>query len=151
MAAGRPTKYEAKYHVPWAEGLMRRGATIEELAKSFDVSVATIYNWRDAHPEFLEALNVGREQTDMDVEKSLFQRAMGYTVTEEKKIIKVVDGQPVVERIEQTDRQVAPDTTACIFWLKNRNPKLWRDRQDVQVKEADDSNIKQWIAALGLK
>ena len=151
MAGGRPTKYDARYHVPWAEGMMRRGATVKELAESFDVSVATIYNWRDEHPEFLEALNIGREQTDMEVERSLYERAMGYTQKETRTVTKIVDGQPVPDRVETIERQVAPDTTACIFWLKNRNPKLWRDRQDIQVKESDDSKIKEWIEALGLR
>lgn len=127
-----------------------RGATMEQMAKEMGVAVATLYVWRDAHPEFSEALNEGRQQTDLRVERSLYDRAMGGRSRETKKVIEVVDGQPVVKRIEEVERELAPDTTACIFWLKNRNPAMWRDRQDIAVNEEQDADIKDWIAALGL-
>lgn len=149
-AGGRPTKYDAKYHVPWARGLAMRGATMEQMAEEMGVAVATLYVWRDAHPEFLEALNEGRQQTDLRVERSLYERAMGGKSKETKKVIEVVDGQPVVKRIEKVERELAPDTTACIFWLKNRNPAMWRDSQYIAANEEQDANIKDWIAALGL-
>lgn len=147
---GRPTKYNEKYHVPWARGLAMRGATMEQIAEEFEIAMSTLYEWRDKHPEFREALNSSREKADMGVERSLYERAMGGRSKETKKVIRVVDGQPVVERIEEVERELAPDTTACIFWLKNRNPKLWRDRQDIQVNESDDAAIKEFIGALGL-
>lgn len=149
-AGGRPTKYDAKYHVPWARGLAMRGATMQQIAEEMDVALSTIYKWRDEHAEFSDALNEGRQQTDLRVERSLYERAMGGKSKETKKVIEVVDGQQVVKRIEEVERELAPDTTACIFWLKNRNPAMWRDRQDIAVNEEQDANIKDWIAALGL-
>lgn len=35
--------------------------------------------------------------------------------------------------VERKVKEVEPDTTAQIFWLKNRKPDKWRDKQDVQI------------------
>jgi len=127
-----------------------RGATVEEIADEMGVALSTIYKWRETHPEFSEALNESRALADMDVERTLYQRAMGGKSRETKKVIEIVDGQPQVKRVEETERELAPDVTACIFWLKNRQPQLWRDRQDVAINEKQDADIKEWIDALGL-
>ena len=148
---GRPTKYDPKYHIPWARGLLRRGATIKELAEEFGVAVSTIYEWSYQHEEFSEILKEDRELADFAVEDSLYRRAMGTKVTEKRTIVTAgPDGESHPSRIEIVEKEVPPDTTAAIFWLKNRNPKLWRDRQDIQVNETDDANIKEFIGALGL-
>lgn len=148
---GRPTKYDKKYHCPWAKGLLRRGATIEELAEEFEVSRSTIYKWADEHQEFSDILNESRELADFAVEETLYNRAMGITVTEKRTVVQAnPSGEQKPARVEIVEKQVPPDTTACIFWLKNRNPKLWRDRQEVAVSEVEDGNIKDWIDALGL-
>jgi transposase-like protein len=147
----RPTKYNAEYHCPWAEGLTRRGATNEEIAEQFGVAPSTIYEWANAHEEFSESLKKGKEITDMQVEKSLLQRALGYSITEKKTVIQATgDGANKPARIEVLEKEIPPDTTACIFWLKNRNPKLWRDKRDMEVVESDDAKIKEWIKNLGL-
>ena len=148
---GRPTKYEPKYHIPWAKGLLRRGATIKELAEEFDVNVSTVYEWSYKHPEFSEVLKEDRQLADFAVEESLYRRAMGTKVTEKRTIVTAgADGESHPSRIEIVEKELPPDSTACIFWLKNRNPKLWRDKQDIQVNEIDDKNIKEFIEALGL-
>lgn len=148
---GRPTKYEEKYHVPWARSLARRGLTIEEIADAMEVAKSTIYEWAKKHEEFSDALTRARSEADAMVEDSLFQRAMGRTVRETKKYVSYdANGTSVPTRVEQVDKEIPPDTTACIFWLKNRNPATWRDRQDIAVNEEQDANIKEWISALGL-
>ena len=100
------------------------GATDAELAHEFDVSVQTLYNWRAKYPQFLEALKIPKAIADERVERSLFERATGYT-RESVKIFCGKDGQvteaPFLEH-------VPPDPTAMIFWLKNRKPAEWRDK-----------------------
>lgn len=147
---GRPTKYDPKYHIPWARGLALRGATAEEIAREFGVAKSTLYKWAKEDEAFSNALNESRDIADMDVERTLYQRATGGKSRETKKVIEIVDGQPQVKRVEETERELAPDVTACIFWLKNRQPQLWRDRQDVAISEEQDASIKEWIDALGL-
>ena len=94
------------------------GARDADLARAFDVSESTIDNWKAAHPEFLAALKAGRELADAEVANSLYRRAIG-------------DG----------DRP--PDVTACIFWLKNRRPDLWRDahRQEHAITTPDKTEL----------
>lgn len=122
---GRPTAYKAEY-VEQARKLCELGATDVELADFFKVSIRTISDWRVRHADFLQALNLGKEVADKRVTTSLYQRAMGYTFDAEKIFMPAGSKQPV--RVAYREH-VPPDTTACIFWLKNRQPEDWRDRQ----------------------
>lgn len=118
----RPSKYKPEF-VKQAEKLCALGATDIELADFFEVNVATLYRWKNEHPEFCEALKVSKEIADDRVERSLFARANGYEHDEVD--IRVVGGGIVTTPIRKF---YPPDTTACIFWLKNRRPDLWRDK-----------------------
>lgn len=123
---GRPSSFRDEY-VEQVEKLCRLGATDAELADFFDVSETTINNWKGKHPEFVEALKRGKAQADAEVADKLFKRATGYE-HESVKIFQYEGGiieAPYVKRYP-------PDTTAAIFWLKNRRPDLWRDKQDVE-------------------
>lgn len=128
MTQGRPTKYTANMAalVYW---IARAGLTDALIAKELGVSERTLYNWQKAHPEFAEALRAGKEDPDDKVEAALYKRALGYEYTEEK----VTAEHAVITKIERTTKQVVPDVTACIFWLKNRRPDTWKDRHDVGV------------------
>lgn len=121
---GRPTKYKAEY-CEQAEKLCRLGATDRDIADFFGVSEATLNNWKLRYPEFLESLKRGKDEVDALVERSLFQRATGYSHPSEK----VFQFQGQVIRAK-TVEHYPPDTTAMIFWLKNRQPEKWRDRPE---------------------
>lgn len=108
--------------------LCRLGATEPELADFFGVSVTTLHNWREHHPEFLEALNEGRQEADANVAQRLYERAMGYSHPAVK-IHVGKDGD--VTEVPYTEHY-PPDTVAAIFWLKNRQRMKWRDRQEVE-------------------
>lgn len=125
MPAGRPSKFKAEY-VEQAMKLAHLGATDREAADFFEVDEATIHRWKHTHPEFCESLRVGKEAADARVEQSLYRRALGYShdATKFNVVEGVVVATPYVE-------QYAPDTTAAIFWLKNRKPADWRDKQDI--------------------
>lgn len=130
MAAksGRPSSYRAEF-AKQAEKLCKLGATDDDLADFFDVTITTIKNWKSRHPPFLAALKGGKEAADDRVERSLYQKAVGYT-HDAVKIVTVAQGNnmgSVVESVPYREH-VPPDTTACIFWLKNRRPDLWRDK-----------------------
>jgi hypothetical protein len=120
MAGGRPSAYKAEY-AKQAKILCELGATDQHLADSFGVSTVTINAWKAEFPEFLNSLKIGKEPADNMVERSLFQRALGYSHPEDD--IRVIDGQIV---ITPTIKHYPPDTTACIFWLKNRRPEQYR-------------------------
>ena len=120
---GRPSSYKPEF-AKQAEKLCELGATDEDLADFFEVSIRTIANWKTSIPEFLQALKGGKEAADDRVERSLYQKAVGYT----HDAVKIFQHQGAV--IEAPYREhIAPDTTAAIFWLKNRRPDLWREKQ----------------------
>lgn len=119
--AGQPTKYKKEY-CEQATKLCMLGATDVELADFFEVTEKTLNNWKNTHPEFLQSLKDGKEGADAAVTKSLYQRATGYTAPDLD--IRVIDGQLIMTTIE---KHYPPDTTACIFWLKNRRKQDWRD------------------------
>lgn len=138
---GRPTKFKEEF-VEQAFKLCLLGATTKELADFFEVSIDTICEWMHVHPEFSEALNGGRERADAQIAKSLYRKALGYSHPET--VIHNHNGQIIKTEII---KHYPPDTTACIFWLKNRQPKKWRDKievsNEVKLSKADLSEIEQ--------
>lgn len=128
-------------HPEWAWALAAAGLTNQEMAKTMGIATSTFNKWRKDREEFEEAVQMGKGIADAKVEKSLFKRALGYDY-EEKKVITTIDpktGETLPVRIEKVTKHVPPDTTAQIFWLKNRKPEDWRDRRDVAV--ADEGEI----------
>jgi hypothetical protein len=122
---GRPTDYAPEYAAQ-ASKLCALGATDFELADFFGVDTRTIYRWKNVHEEFCQAVISGKEKADERVERSLYNRAVGYTFESEK----VFQYQGQIIRAE-TVEHVPPDVGAAFNWLKNRKPDDWRDKQEV--------------------
>jgi hypothetical protein len=120
---GRPSSYKPEFAAQAAK-LCSLGATDQEMADFFEVNVLTIYRWKHAHDEFCKALKVGKEVADERVERSLYQRAIGYEQDEVKIFMPGGAAEPVYAPFRA---KIAPDVTAAIFWLKNRRRELWRD------------------------
>ncbi|MBA4852054.1 hypothetical protein [Emticicia sp. BO119] len=133
------------------------GATDEDLAKFFEVAESTINNWKKNNPSFLESIKKAKEFADVEVVKSLYKRATGYNYKEVTSIkfdkkggsIEDVDEEILDEdflpdegngftKTKVVTKEVIPDTTAQIFWLKNRQPKYWRDKQEVDHTSAGE-------------
>ena len=121
---GRPSSFRAEY-VEQGRKLAELGATDREIASFFGVAESTVYLWQHQHPEFSEALKVGKDVADDRVEKALYRKAIGYT----HDAVKIMQFQGE-ELLVPYEEHHAPDTTACIFWLKNRRRDLWRDKID---------------------
>jgi len=124
---GRPPKYQPTFAVQ-AEKLCSLGATDVELADFFGVTIRTIIRWSVEHEEFCHAVKKAKGAFDDAVERRLYERAMGYTFDSEK--VMAVKGEVVRVPIRE---HVAPDVTAQIFWLKNRQPGRWREKQQVEL------------------
>lgn len=125
---GRPTEYREAY-VEGARKLARLGATDAEIADFFGVDVRTIYRWKNTHDAFCQALKAGKDEADARVERALYHRAIGYEQEEVKIFMPAGAEEPVYAPYTA---KIAPDTTAAIFWLKNRRPSEWRDRREVE-------------------
>lgn len=122
---GAPTLYRDEY-AEQVYKLCLLGATDAELADFFNVTEQTINNWKKEHIEFFESIKKGKEIADSDIAESLYHRAKGYSHKEDK--IFNNNGEPL---IVPTIKHYPPDTTAAIFWLKNRKPAVWRDKQEI--------------------
>lgn len=126
----RPTEYREAY-AEGARKLARLGATDAEIADFYGVDVRTIYRWKNTHDAFCQALKSGKEEADDRVERALYHRAVGYEQEEVKIFMPAGAEKPVYAPYIA---KIAPDTTAAIFWLKNRRKDEWRDRQEVDHK-----------------
>lgn len=125
---------EVKEKLTLIKGWARDGLTNEQIANNLGINVSTIYDYQNKYPEFAEALKKGKEIIDYEVENALLKRALGYNYEEktyEKTYNKELD-KYTETLIKRVTKQVAPDTTALIFWLKNRKPQQWRDKIDVE-------------------
>jgi hypothetical protein len=118
----RPTKFKPEF-IEQARKLCKLGATDRELADFFGVTEKTLNNWKLESDEFLQSLKSGKDEADDRVERSLFARAIGYEHDDTD--IRVVEGRIVETPII---KHYPPDTTAAIFWLKNRRKDEWRDK-----------------------
>jgi len=128
-AGGRPSKYNPETHLIIVQALAKRGLTIVQLAETLDVSPSTMNKWMVEHSEFSEAIKEARDISDDSVEASLFQRATGYSAKAVKVFLPSGSTEPVYAPYIE---HYAPDPTSMIFWLKNRKPKEWRDKQEVE-------------------
>jgi DNA-binding transcriptional regulator YiaG len=111
-----------------ARVLAELGLTDKQMARTFDVSEMTLNVWKKKHPAFKEALDKGKAIADEKVERSLYERACGYEHPED--YIAVSQGKVITQ---ETTKHYPPDTTACIYWLKNRKPDKWRDKTEQEV------------------
>lgn len=116
------------------EGWARNGLTYVQIAKNMGIGETTLKDWRKKEPAINEALKKGREVVDFEVENALLKRALGYDYKEET----YEDG--ILKKV--VTKHMAPDTTAQIFWLKNRRPKEWRSKIEIndntQVNKLDE-------------
>lgn len=111
------------------QGWARDGLIDKQIAHNMGVSYTTFKGWRGKFPQMAEALAKGKEVVDREVENALYKRALGYWVTETETTT-FSDG---TTKTTEKRRHIVPDTTAQIFWLKNRKPDQWREKNDLTL------------------
>ena len=132
---GRPTKFKPEM-AEQARKLCLLGATEAQMAEFFQVSIQTLYNWRETYPAFLESITQGKILADANVAESLYNRARGYSHAATK--IMVVDKEVIHE--EYTER-FPPDTQAASLWLRNRQSALWRDKTEHGLTDREGNDV----------
>lgn len=118
------------------EGWARDGLTEQQIAKNLHIAYSTFREYKKKYPALSATLKRTKEVADREVENSLYKRAIGYKyeeVTSEKSLNPKTGKQELVVTKVVT-KEVVPDTTAQIFWLKNRKPAEWRDKREVGVE-----------------
>lgn len=130
------TKYKQEF-AEQAEKLCKLGFIDTQLAEFFEVCEKTINKWKKRHPAFKQALVNGKTIADADVAASLYQRAIGASCEETH--VSNFQGEITLTKIK---KNYPPETKAAMFLLKNRQPKLWRDTQQVE-SNVNINNIMQ--------
>ena len=128
MKEGRKSTYR-KENVRLAQKLAHLGATDRDLADALGVSIRTISIWQAKHPEFMQALKLGKKEADSRVERSLYQKAVGYNYDAVKVFMPAGAKKPIYAPYVE---HVPPSDVAMIFWLKNRDPANWRDAWQIE-------------------
>lgn len=145
MAFSKVKKWLTEEGLLQISGWARQGLTDKEIADKIQISRSTLSEWKKKYQIISDTLKENKESADFKVENSLFKRAIGY---EYKEITKKAKWNPKKNKyemvtIKEITKQVAPDTTAQIFWLKNRQPKNWREK--VVVDNSDTTKINEGI------
>ena len=130
MASGKYQEWLTKEGLLKIEGWARDGLTDEQIAHNMGVAYSTLKVWKEKYSAISAALKRGKEVVDREVENALLKRALGYTYNE---VTQEADefGELAVSKV--VTKQVSPDVTAQIFWLKNRKPAEWRDRKETEL------------------
>lgn len=137
-------------------GWARDGLTDEQIAAKCNIVPSTLYEWKKKHPEISEALKKGKEIVDTEVENALLNNAKGYYYVEQavanRKEVTYKDGKRVKEISEpvlvEVKKWKAAETTAQIFWLKNRDPSKWRDASKIEMSGSFELGIEDKRAAM---
>ena len=138
------SKYDPKTTPQLVKWMARSGLTEQEIADELGINRSTLTRWKQRYPDHTEALNQSRNFVDSLVEDALLKRALGYEYEETKMII-TGEGNAQRRRVERTTKTMAPDVTAQIFWLKNRQPDKWRDKP---IADATDAPLKDLVEVL---
>ena len=120
------------------EGWAKNGLTDEQIAENIGINRTTLYDWKKKEANIADALKKGKEVIDFEVENALLKRALGYEYEEE-----TYENGILTKKVK---KQVAPDTTAQIFWLKNRKKEQWREKIEVVKTDEDLQNINKNIS-----
>ena len=119
--------------------MARDGLTNEQIAKNIGISRETLNQWQKRFSVISDALKSGKEVVDRQVENALFKTATGYYYDEE-----TVTNQGEIVTVRKYSK---PNTTAQIYWLKNRKRDVWTDKQEVQLEANVTTNKLDGILA----
>ena len=125
IARGKYQEWLEQDNLLMIEGWARQGLTDEQIAKNIGISKVTFYDWLKKYPNISNSLKRGKAPVDFEVENALFKRAIGFEYEETETIIEEIDGKQK-KRVKKIKKVALPETSAIIFWLKNRKPEQWR-------------------------
>jgi hypothetical protein len=124
----------------WRESFIDKGYELAleglidtEIARKLGVSETTFYEFQKNHPEFTEAIRLGKIPKNQEVEQAALKSALGFTYEEvTTEFEKGLDGKPVPVKTRKTTKYIPPNPTGYRFWLMNRMPEDWRDIRHIE-------------------
>jgi len=142
MASSKAKEWITKEGLIKIGGWARDGLSNDQIAYNIGVAVSTFYVWKLEFPELSEAIKKSKEVVDREVENAMHKSALGYFVEEIKETIEKDELGKDRKRVERNKKWIAPNPTSQIFWLKNRKPKEWRDKQERDLNHGEGINIR---------
>lgn len=140
MAKSKADEWLKEDKLTLLTGWARQGLTNEQIANNMGINVSTLYDYINKFNEISNAIKKGKEVVDFEVENALLKRALGYSY-EEKTFEDGVLKKVVV-------KEVQPDTTAQIFWLKNRMTRQWRDKVEVETNKEQLEKVEELLSKI---
>lgn len=148
MAKGKYEEWLDKDKLILLKAWARDGLTDEQIASNMGINRTTLYDWKKKYPDISDALKRGKEVVDIEVENALLKKALGGFVVEEQTIEEVDFMGNLATKKIKTKRYLPPDSTALIFWLKNRRPDVWMDRKAKEVNEDSNKMLARYFEIL---
>ncbi len=137
-------KFNMAIHGELLRWMARAGQTDEDMAQEIGISRTTLHRWKVQYPDLRLIMQDAKNIADAKVEQALYDKAVGRReIVETETTTVMIDGEEC-PRVTVRKKPVLGDTTAQIFWLKNRQPAKWRDRKELGV----DNNDNLWAEAL---
>lgn len=115
--------------VSWAE----KGLSVSQIAANMGIARSTLCAWVNAYPDISDAIKKARRKPDEAVENALYRRACGYEAVDE---VYAPNERGKLVLTRRTIRHVPSDPASMFFWLKNRMPDKWREKQEVHTEGA---------------
>ena len=141
---GVSTKFNGRMIMKMFE-MAKLGLTQEKLALALDINIATLHIWMREYPKFRRSYEEGRDIYDNGVHLALQKRAMGYNYEEVKEFEGVDSLGRAYHYTTKVNKHVPPETTAGIFWLKNRHPTEWRDVHRAEINSNVNLNLNKTL------
>ena len=149
MAKGKYEKWLEPENLILIEGWARDGLTNEQIAHNMGIAYSTLKEWKNKYSAISATLKKGKEIVDREVENALLKKAFGYNAQVNKtfKVKEIYyddkgrrcEKEKLVTAVDEV--HIPSDTTAIIFWLKNRKPEQWRDKVANDERDLAPPNI----------
>lgn len=136
----RATKYQGDLTILAVEFMARAGLTDKEMADKLGIDKSNFNVWKKKHPDFFEKLKEGKNEADKQVEQSLFKMATGFYYDAEKPVVVSTGDFTSEVQIANYQEFYKPVPVAAIFWLKNRQPEKWRDKQEIGLTDKNGND-----------
>jgi len=138
MAKGKYHEWLQEENLILLRGWARDGLTNEQIAHNIGINPDTLYEWIKKYPEISDSLKQSKEVADRVVENALYKSALGAICEEitEERIWNKEKSKFEMVVTKKITKKMPPNSTSIIYWLKNRKPDIWRDRQEITNTEA---------------
>lgn len=114
------------------ESWARDGLTNAQICHNIAISEATLYRWQNEHPEIKQVIKNGKRPVDFEVENQLLKSAMGFNYEETRSFMEEQPDGSYKRKVDTHTRYQSPNVSAQIFWLKNRKPTQWTEKQVIE-------------------